>query len=71
MVYKERRMLTASEVAERLGVCRTSAYGVIRELNAEMEKRGCKTIAGRVSNDFFEERYFGSTTARGEIDNDR
>ncbi len=71
MTHGKRRMLTANEVAERLGVCRTSAYNVIRELNAEMEKRGCRTIAGRVSNDFFEERFFGSAPAREERSNGR
>lgn len=71
MTHGERRMLTADEVAERLGVCRTSAYGVIRELNAEMRERGCRTIAGRVSNAFFEERFFGSAQKREGIDNDR
>ena len=37
-----RRMLTAKEVADRLGVSRTTAYTVIRELNEEMAHRGCK-----------------------------
>ena len=47
-----RRMLTAKEVAARLGVSRTTAYAVIRELNEEMARRGCKVIPGRVSNDY-------------------
>lgn len=54
-----RHMLTAREVADRLGVSRTTAYAVIKELNAEMGRRGCKVIAGRVSNELFEEAYFG------------
>lgn len=45
---EEPRLLNAAEVADRLGVCRTKVYGIIRELNDEMEARGCKVIAGRV-----------------------
>lgn len=55
---KQRRMLTAKEVAERLGVSRSTAYSVIKALNAEMSERGCRVIAGRVSNEYFEQVYF-------------
>lgn len=58
MDSEEPRLLNAAEVADRLGVCRTKAYGIIRELNEEMEARGCKVIAGRVSNEIFEETFF-------------
>ncbi len=58
MAKQEPRLLGAPEVADRLGVCRTKAYEIIRELNDEMEARGCKVIAGRVSNEIFEETFF-------------
>ena len=58
MAKQEPRLLGALEVADRLGACRTKAYGIIRELNDEMEARGCKVIAGRVSNEIFEETFF-------------
>lgn len=61
-----RRMLTAKEVAERLGVSRTTAYSVIRKLNEEMARRGCKVIPGRVSNEYFEISYFGDRGEGGE-----
>ena len=35
---KERRLLSASEVSMKLGVCRSKAYEIIRELNREMEQ---------------------------------
>lgn len=53
------RMMKCSEVAERLGISRTSAYEVIRELNQELSERGLITRQGRVSADYFEKRYFG------------
>lgn len=52
-------MIKADEVSSRLGISRTSAYGVIKELNQELEAKGLKTRAGRVSKDYFEYRYFG------------
>ncbi len=40
------RMMKCSEVAERLGISRTSAYGVIRELNQELADKGAHHEAG-------------------------
>lgn len=64
----QKRMLNAREVSERLGVSTTTAYTVIRELNADTAKRGCRTIAGRVSEEYFEEVFFGSGDGRGDGD---
>lgn len=52
-------MMKCSEVAERLGISRTFAYEVIRELNQELSEKGFTTRQGRVSADYFEKRYFG------------
>lgn len=59
METKGLRMMKCSEVAERLGISRTSAYEVIRELNQELSEKGLITRQGRVSADYFEKRYFG------------
>lgn len=66
-----RRMLTAKEVAARLGVSRTTAYAVIRELNEEMARRGCKVIPGRVSNEYFEIAFFGERSGGGDCEDVR
>lgn len=58
---EEMRMLKADEVAKRLGISRTSAYGVIKMLNAELQEKGLITRSGRVSKDYFERRYFGGS----------
>ena len=52
-------MVRADEVTERLGLSRTSAYSVIKELNRELADKGYMTVSGRVSKDYFEQRYFG------------
>ena len=62
----EPKLIGAAEIAERMGVSRSTAYKVIKELNGEMERRGCRTIRGRVSNELFEETYFGKGAARDD-----
>ena len=59
MVERKIEMIRAEEVAERLGISRTSAYTVIKELNRELADKGYMTVTGRVSKDHFEQRYFG------------
>ena len=39
-----KRLIGAREVAEKLHIGRTKAYELIRELNREMERKGCRTI---------------------------
>ena len=51
------RLLGAREVAEKLHIGRTRAYELIRELNREMEQRGCRAIPGRVSCELLDELY--------------
>lgn len=52
----ERQFVTAKEVAEVMGVSEGKAYGVIRELNAQLKAKGYLTISGKVSRKFFEEK---------------
>lgn len=63
------RLLGASEVSLKLGVCRSKAYKIIKELNKVMEAKGYQTIPGRVSSQILEETYFGKNEGSG--DNDR
>lgn len=50
-----KRLIGAREVAEKLHIGRTKAYELIRELNREMERKGCRTIPGRVSCELLNE----------------
>lgn len=54
----ETRLMSATEVAEQLGTSKAYAYKVIRRLNAELAKKGCLIVQGKVSRMYFEERYF-------------
>lgn len=59
-----KQYVTAKEVAEALGVSEGKAYGIIRELNAQLRAAGYITIAGKVNRAYFEEKCcYGSRTA--------
>ena len=50
-------LLKAEEVAAELCVSKTSAYKVIKQLNAELEKAGYMTITGKVNREYFYKRF--------------
>ena len=56
--------MRVNEVAEELGVSVPYAYKLIRELNKELRKTGCITIAGRIDRKFFHEKFYGT---RGNV----
>ena len=49
----EKSFMTVEEVAVELRVSKSKAYQIVRELNAEMQKQGYLTVAGRVNATFF------------------
>ena len=51
--------IKAEEIAKKLGVSKPYAYKLIRKLNEELKNRGCITISGKVSRQFFEEKIYG------------
>lgn len=51
--------MKAEEIQKELGISKTYAYKIIKELNEELEKMGYKTLAGRVSRKFFNEKFYG------------
>lgn len=46
-------MMTASEVAEAMGVSKAYAYKVIQRLNNELQAKDYLTVAGKVNRKFF------------------
>lgn len=55
--------ITATEMAEILGISKPYAYKIIKQLNEELEAKGFITIPGRVSKKYFEEKFYGVETA--------
>lgn len=53
----------AEEVRELLGISRSKAYGIVRQLNDELKERGLITLNGKVSRKYFMEKIYGSDNA--------
>lgn len=52
----EKSFMTVEEVAAELRVSKSKAYQIVRELNAELQKQGYLTVAGRVNDTFFHKK---------------
>ena len=60
--------MRVNEVAEELGVSVPYAYKLICELNEELRKTGCITIAGRIDRKFFHEKFYGTREQRERME---
>ena len=52
------QFMRADEVAKELGISRSYAYKLIRQLNQELKERGFLSIAGRINRDYLKERLY-------------
>lgn len=53
---KNRSFMTVEEVAEEMGVSKSYAYKVVKQLNEELQQMGYLTVAGRVNTNYFRKR---------------
>lgn len=60
----EKQLVGVDYVESVMGVSRSQAYKIIRELNDELVTQGKKVVKGRVSRDYLEEAYFGKREAQ-------
>ena len=51
--------IKVDEVAQALGVSKSYAYKIVREMNNDLRQRGFLTIAGKMSKQYFEEKFYG------------
>lgn len=59
MTTQEKTYITASELAERLGISVGLAYKIIRELNTGLRKQGYITVAGKCPRRYIEKKWYG------------
>ena len=52
--------MKVDEVAQELGVSKSYAYKLIRQLNEELKAKGFITISGRINREYFNERLYGA-----------
>ena len=50
---------TASQVSQELGVSKPFAYKLIRQMNEELKEKGFMVISGKVSRQYYEEKFYG------------
>ena len=56
---ESKRFLTASDVAQYMGISVPMAYKIIRRLNDELVEMGYIIVAGRISRSYFEQKVYG------------
>lgn len=50
---EEKIFMRVDEVAEALGISKSHAYKIVRQLNEEMAKMGYITVSGRINRKYF------------------
>ena len=53
------QFVTAEEISEALGISRSKAYQIVREMNNELRQEGYITIAGKCPVRYFEKKFYG------------
>lgn len=51
-----KQFLDVNDVQKTMGVSRSMAYQIIRELNMDLQKAGYLTVRGKISASYFEEK---------------
>lgn len=57
------KFLEVGDVMQILGISRSAAYKLMRQINSELEKKGYIVIRGKVSRKYFEDRIYGMSDA--------
>lgn len=52
--------MRVEEVAQELGISKSYAYKLIRQLNEELKSKGFITISGRINREYFNEWLYGA-----------
>ena len=55
----EELFIHAEEISKLLGISKSKAYKLIKELNDELKQKGFKTLNGKLSRKYFMERFYG------------
>ena len=52
-------MMTVDDVMEELGVKRSKAYSILKQLNNELAKEGYVAVRGKIPRPYWETRFYG------------
>lgn len=53
---ENRSFMTVNEVAAELGISKSSAYKIMKQLNDELRSMGYLTVSGRVNTNYFRKK---------------
>ena len=56
---KTNYMMTVDDVMEELGVKRSKAYSILKQLNAELAKEGYVAVRGKIPRPYWETKFYG------------
>lgn len=56
-----KKFLKVEDVMQILGISKSAAYKIMRQMNDELVKKGYAVIRGKISRKYFEERFYGMT----------
>ena len=57
------KFLKVDDVMQILGISKSAAYNIMRQLNNELKEKGYAVIRDKISRKYFEERFYGMTEA--------
>ena len=53
---ENKTFMNADDIAEKIAISKSSAYKILRRLNAELREQGYYTVAGRVNTNYFRKK---------------
>ena len=53
---QEKIYMTVQDVADTLGISKSKASEIVRQMNQELQEKGYLTVAGRVNSKYFHKR---------------
>ena len=51
------QFITASEVAEIMGISRSKAYQIVRDKNRDLKSQGYQTVSGKCPAIYFKQKF--------------
>lgn len=63
---EQKYMMDVNDVIKELGVSRSKAYQILRQLNQSLEAEGYQAIAGKIPRPYWETKFYGYTQMVGQ-----
>lgn len=62
-LMRAKYMMDVNDVISELGVSRSKAYQILRQLNKSLEEEGYTPIAGKIPRPYWETKFYGYSQA--------